>query len=191
VRPELGDAGAHLRRDFGQPDGCLDGFDLAEERADALEWVMPPMRQEARGLRCDKPLVGVWQIAPCLDIGADFVVDRRRVVFLLLGGEIAEQHLRLVSPRLAPLPGLGNRRDEVRAAAGVDDPVCRLPVLVQLPVLLRVFIGGSSGSGARRTSHSWLRLSLLFGSDLDDALCRPGAANVAQPVKARDRAERC
>ena len=31
---------AELRRDLGQPDGSLDGLDLAEERADAAEIVM-------------------------------------------------------------------------------------------------------------------------------------------------------
>lgn len=29
--------------DFGQPDGCFDGLDLAEKRPQSLKLVMPPM----------------------------------------------------------------------------------------------------------------------------------------------------
>ena len=34
---------AELRRDFGQADDRLDGFDLTEEGPDVAETVMPPM----------------------------------------------------------------------------------------------------------------------------------------------------
>ena len=40
-----------LGRDLGQPDGRLDGLDLAEKRADAAELVMSPVLEEAGGLR--------------------------------------------------------------------------------------------------------------------------------------------
>ena len=44
---------AELGRDLGQPDGRLDRLDLAEERADAAELVVPPVLQQARRLRRD------------------------------------------------------------------------------------------------------------------------------------------
>ena len=49
---------AALRRDLGQPDRGLDRLDLAEERADAAELVVPPMLEEARRFRRHLPLAG-------------------------------------------------------------------------------------------------------------------------------------
>ncbi len=43
VRPELRNPWPELRRDLCEPDRRLDGFDLAEERTDAFELMMPPM----------------------------------------------------------------------------------------------------------------------------------------------------
>ena len=60
--------GLRLRRDLGQPDGGLDRLDLAEERADAAELVMPPVLKQAGRLRRDLPLVGVGQGAPGVDV---------------------------------------------------------------------------------------------------------------------------
>ena len=39
-------AAAVVRRDLGQPDRRLDRFDLAEERADATECVVPPVLEQ-------------------------------------------------------------------------------------------------------------------------------------------------
>ena len=52
-----------LGRDFGQPDGRLGRLDLAEERADAAELVMPPVLEQARRLGRDLPLA-LGQFAP-------------------------------------------------------------------------------------------------------------------------------
>src|SRR6516162_8206509 len=71
--------GGHL----GEPDRRFDCFDLAEEWAQIVELVMPPMLEQPRRLRSDLPLVRVRQVAPCFDIGADLVDDRGWVVFLL------------------------------------------------------------------------------------------------------------
>ena len=49
-----------LRRDLGQPDRRFDRLDLAEERADAAELVMPPVLEQARRLRRDLPLARDW-----------------------------------------------------------------------------------------------------------------------------------
>ena len=74
-----------LRGDFHQPDGGLDGFNLAKERADATEFVMPPVLEKSRGLWSDLPLAGVWQVPPRIDILAHLVDDGGGIVLLLLG----------------------------------------------------------------------------------------------------------
>ena len=76
-----------LRRDLGQPDGRLDRLDLAEERADAAELVMPPVLEQARRLRRDLPLVGIRQCPPLVHVLAHLVDDRGGVVLLLLRRE--------------------------------------------------------------------------------------------------------
>ncbi len=133
---------AQLGRDLGQPDGGLDRLDLAEERPDAVKRMVPPVLEQARRFRRDQPVVGIGQLAPAFDVGADLVDDRGRVVLLLLGRKIVagvEHHLGL---RLAaPLLRLRDRRDQVRAAADVEDPVGGLAVLVQLPVAAGIVIG--------------------------------------------------
>ena len=40
------------------------------------------------------------------------------------------------------LPGFWNRRDELRAAATLDNPLSRLTLVIKLPVLRRVLVGG-------------------------------------------------
>src|SRR5690606_4488356 len=84
VSPEFLRPCAELRRDLSEPDCCLDGFDLAAEWTNTLEFVVTPMRQQARRFGRDQPLVGVGQPAPFLDVGADLVDDRSGVVLLLL-----------------------------------------------------------------------------------------------------------
>ena len=45
-----------VRRDLGEPDRGLDRLDLAEERPDAAELVVPPVLEQARGLGRHLPL---------------------------------------------------------------------------------------------------------------------------------------
>ena len=67
---------AQLRRDLGQPDGGFDRFDLAEERADVAELVMPPVLEQARGFGRDLPVVRIRPAAPLVDVVAELVDDR-------------------------------------------------------------------------------------------------------------------
>ena len=134
-----------VRRDLGQPDGRLDRLDLAEERADAAELVMPPVLEQARRLRRDLPLVRVRQArATASTLLAHLVDDRRRVVLLRLGREplaLVENNSSCLRRALALLR-LRDRRDELGAAAALDDLLRRLPVCVQLPVPRRALVGG-------------------------------------------------
>ncbi|OGA37655.1 MAG: hypothetical protein A3G24_04370 [Betaproteobacteria bacterium RIFCSPLOWO2_12_FULL_62_13] len=77
---------AYLRRDFGQPYGGFDRFDLTEERADAAEIVMAPVLQEARGFRRDAPIVWIGQRAPFVHFLPNAIDDRSVGVLLFLGG---------------------------------------------------------------------------------------------------------
>ena len=87
-----------------QPDQRLNGLDLAEERANAAELVVTPMLQEPRGLRRDAPFRGIRPVAPTIDVDADLIDDRRRIVLLLLRGKA----LALVKHKLG-LVGLARR----------------------------------------------------------------------------------
>lgn len=49
------------------------------------------MVKEARGFGRDLPLLGIRQVAPGINVGANFVDDRGWVVFLLLGREAARR----------------------------------------------------------------------------------------------------
>ena len=138
VLPEFFGALAELRRDLGQPDDRLDRFDLAEERANRFEAVVPPMLQQARGRRRDLPVVRVWQTPPGVDVVPDLVDDRGRVVLLLGIGEIVrvrEDHLPLIRRPPLALARLGNRRDQRRAATPLKRrSVGWLPICVELVV---------------------------------------------------------
>jgi len=91
--PELG-------RNLRKPDRGLDRLDLTEERAYAFEWVVTPMVEEAGRLGSDLPLVRVRQLSPVVDVAADLIDDRRRVVFLLRRAEaigVPEDHFGLAA----------------------------------------------------------------------------------------------
>ena len=51
-----------LRGDLGQPDGRFDRLDLAEERADAAELVMPPVLEQPCRFGRDLPVAGIRQV---------------------------------------------------------------------------------------------------------------------------------
>ena len=85
VIPELLAALAEFRCDLGQPDRCLDGLDLTEERTNALKGMVPPVLEEAGRLGRDLPVVRVGELAPTLHVGTDFVDDRSGVVLLHSG----------------------------------------------------------------------------------------------------------
>src|ERR1700737_4011468 len=98
------------------------------------------MLQQPGGLGCDLPLTGA-QLPPCVHMAADLVDDRGWIVLLLLRREA----LALVEHKSGlcrgfPLLRLGDRRDELGAAAGVDDLLRGLPRLIEFPVPPWVFV---------------------------------------------------
>ena len=132
VRPDPGAGRRALRGDLREPDSRLDRLDLAEERLEVIELMMAPMLEQPRRLRRHLPLVGVRQIAPTRDVTANFVDDRGRIVFLVVGRhpvDAAESQFALARRPPPPLR-LRHRRDQLRAPPGVDYPIGRLPVLV-------------------------------------------------------------
>src|SRR5687768_3391020 len=67
---------------------------------------------------------------------------RGRVVLLFLGREplaLVEDDDLLLG-RVLPLPRLRDRRDELGATATLDDPLCRLTMVIQLPMPRRVIV---------------------------------------------------
>ncbi len=133
-----------LGRDLGQPDGGFDRLDLAEERADAAELVMPPVLKQAGRFRRDLPLAGVGQGAPRIHMAAHLVDDRGGIVLLLLGGEalaFVEDNL-LLARELFRFFGLGMGVMNSARRRCLDDLLRGLPCLIQLPVPQRTFVGG-------------------------------------------------
>jgi hypothetical protein len=129
--------------DLGQPDGGLNGFNLTKERPDAGEIVMPPMLEKACGFGGDLPVVWVRPAPPLVYMMAKFVDGRGLIVLLSFSGEplsFVENNLLLIRLSLA-LPRLGNRRNELRSAPGFDNTLCRLALIVELPMAFRLVIG--------------------------------------------------
>ena len=101
-------AGARARRHLGQPDGGLGRFHLAEEGADAAEVVVPPVPEQAGGLRGHLPL-GLRQLPPAVDLLADPPDDFRQVVLLAVGPELLRLFVEYegLLPRPLALSGFG------------------------------------------------------------------------------------
>ena len=135
---------AQLGNDLGQPDCSFHRFDLTEEGPDTAEFVMPPMLEQAGGFRRDAPVVGVLDAAPLVHLLTNRV-DHGRGFFVFLGlsgesGVIVEQQRGLYRLTFALLR-LGNRGDELRSAAPLNDLLSRLTLRVKFPVLRRVTVG--------------------------------------------------
>ena len=127
------------RSDLHQPDGCLDCLDLAKKWTHTAERVMPPMVKKPLRLGRHLPLAGVRKTPPNVHMGPHLVDNRGRII--LLGGRgnplpLIKNHLFLIRRTLA-LFRFGNRRDELRATAGVQNLLGRLSGGIQLPVPLR------------------------------------------------------
>ena len=112
---------ALMRGDFGEPDGSFDGFDLAEEGANAGKRVVSPVLEQAGRFGCDLPLVRVGEFAPLIHVPTDFVNDGVGIVLLLSGGNacfvLEQQFALMVFTGLAALLRLWDRGDEGGAAA--------------------------------------------------------------------------
>jgi len=129
--------------DLGQPDGSLNGFDLAEKGPDPGKIVAPPVGPEPGGLGGDLPQVGMGQGPPRLDAGAQLVDAGGGVVLLLFGREtlaLVEDDFILLGRRLALL-GLGDGSDELGPTTVLDDFLGGLPLGVEFPVARRSRVG--------------------------------------------------
>jgi hypothetical protein len=100
------------------------------------------MLEECRGLRSYCPVVRIWQFSPLVNLIAQLVDDRRRVVLLLFGGKpfalVEYEHILLLSL----LAGLRDRCDELGFAAGVYDSLGWLPLRVEFPMSVRRIVRG-------------------------------------------------
>src|SRR5271154_1627190 len=136
MRPKLGPGRRPVRDHLSEPNRGFDRLDLAEEGLQVIKLMMTPVLEQRRGFRRHLPLVGVRQATPCRNVAANFIDDRRRVVFLLGRREAisgAEPQFTLARCPAAFL-WFRDWRDQFGAATVVDDPVRRLAFPVQLPV---------------------------------------------------------
>lgn len=134
VRPDFRAGRRAVGGDLGEPDGGLDRLDLAKEGPQVIELMMPPVLEQPSGFRRYLPLVRVRQAPPGCDVATNFIDDRGRIVFLLGSREAisgAEAPFALTR-RATTLLRLRHRRDQLRAATVVDEPVRRLAVRIQL-----------------------------------------------------------
>jgi hypothetical protein len=117
-----------LGLDFGEPDQRLDRLALAEEQL-SLAVVVAPMQQKALRFGRHAPLAR-WQVAPLVDVLADFVdQDIGR-------GLVLQRQLVL----LRAAPACRRHRDDVAARAPVRQLFAgRLAVLIQFEVPTRAF----------------------------------------------------
>ena len=100
---------------------------------------MPPVLQQPRGLGSDAPVIGVGKFPPLIDLLTNRIDDGRVVVTLFLRGKFVEQQ-GLLFGRTFALFRLGDRRDEIRATAGLDDLLRRLAGSVEFPMTQRVVV---------------------------------------------------
>ena len=107
--PEIVCLGSPVGGNLGQPDCGLNCLDLTEKRTDVSEFVMAPMLQKARGIRCDLPVVRIRQISPLIHLEAKLVDDGSLVILLLFGRNafaFIENEVTLI-PRPLRFLGLG------------------------------------------------------------------------------------
>ena len=159
-----------LGGNLSQPDGRLDSLYLAEEGLDVAEVVVSPMLEQTSGLGRDAPVVGVAQLSPLVDLTANLIHHRRDVVLLLLRGQPLaliddECLLMLIRPSL---PGLWDGGDELRAAPVLDDLLGRLTLIIELPVLSRVVVGGVEYGLFEEAIHHELPQTTLWHSHVGE-----------------------
>ena len=71
-----------MRRNFHEPDGGLNCFDLAEERTLIAESMLSPVLEQPLCLRCHLPLMRM-QTAPSVHMPTHFIDNRSGLVVLL------------------------------------------------------------------------------------------------------------
>ncbi len=123
---------------LGQPDGGLNRFDLAEEWPNAAVVVMTPVLEKTSSFRCNSPL-GQRELTPPINLLAHSIDDGSMDILLILGRKIVEQQVVLFgSALLVSRPGDGC--DELSRTPALDNLLCRLPAVIQLPMARRIFI---------------------------------------------------
>ena len=108
-----------LRRNLCKPNNGFQRLHLAKERADAAEFVMPPVLKKTGSFRSDLPLIRIGQGTPCIHKAAHFINDGSRVILLRLCGKplpLIEYECVLCSRRF-PFLWLGNGCYEINLAA--------------------------------------------------------------------------
>ena len=105
--------------------------------------VVPPMLEQARGLRCYAPIIRIGKLSPLVYLLAHSVDDRRVVVLLLCGRKplpLVEHQRRLLGRSLALL-GLRDGCDELGPPSDLDDLLRWLPLAVKLPMAQGMAMG--------------------------------------------------
>ena len=129
---------------LGKPDESFHSLNLAEEGAIVAEVVLPPVQEQPGGLRCNPPVVGAGNGPPLVNMPANLVHGGSDVVLLLLGGQaqsFVDDKLLLSAPGPPPLSGFGDGSHEFGPPAAFDDPLSRLALFIQLPVLGGICVG--------------------------------------------------
>ncbi len=114
--------------------------------------MVSPVLKQSLSFRRDLPLARAGKIPPRIQVSTYFVDNRCRVVLLLLCGDafpLIEDNL-LLSIQALALLGLRNRCYKFRLAAEVFKFLCRLAVIVQLPVPPRTLIGRVQNGGFKK-----------------------------------------
>jgi len=126
-----------IRGCLRQPNRSLDCFDLAEEGTEAAKRVMSPVLQEACRFGRDVPLIGMRQGPPGIHIGAHFINDRSWIVLLTLRRQsLPFVKYDLLLDNTLALLRFWDRGDELGAPTSLNDSLCRLPILIELPVIV-------------------------------------------------------
>ena len=105
------------------------GFDLAEERADSRELVIPPVLKESSGFGGDVPLGRIGDLTPEINESADLVDRGRGFVGLGFRGEsvtFVEGQVVLLVFACRSFLWLRDRGDEFRRPSGWDGFLSRL-----------------------------------------------------------------
>ena len=93
-------------------------------------------------MRSDTPIVGAWNVSPCIDSTTNLGDCRRHLKLLFLSGEtqpLVEFELLLALPTL--LPRLRDWGNEVRRPSALDDILSWMAFPIELPVSGGVFVG--------------------------------------------------
>ncbi len=104
-----------------------------------------PVLQQPGSFGRHLPTAGIGQAAPLVHLLPQLIDDGRGIVLLLFGGEplaLVKNDLVLVGFRRFAFARLGDGRDELGAAAALNNLLRGLAVRVQFPMPLRALVRG-------------------------------------------------